>query len=86
MESTDKLEYDELSIAVCSKMNSFDGADQRCNMLNCFIFQKSFRDSLIEPEQLITDFAKFERPSQLHLGFQVRISFLFFFSQFNTDQ
>ncbi|XP_066919835.1 ubiquitin-like modifier-activating enzyme 1 [Clytia hemisphaerica] len=31
---------------------------------------KSFRDSLAEPEQLITDFAKFERPSQLHLGFQ----------------
>ncbi|XP_068104099.1 ubiquitin-like modifier-activating enzyme 1 [Hyperolius riggenbachi] len=31
---------------------------------------KPLRDSLLEPEFLITDFAKFERPSQLHLAFQ----------------
>ncbi|XP_075438311.1 ubiquitin-like modifier-activating enzyme 1, partial [Ascaphus truei] len=31
---------------------------------------KRLRDSLLEPEFIITDFAKFERPSQLHLGFQ----------------
>jgi len=31
---------------------------------------KSLRESLNEPEFFITDFAKFEHPSQLHLGFQ----------------
>jgi len=31
---------------------------------------KSLRESLEQPEFLITDFAKFDRPSQLHLGFQ----------------
>jgi len=31
---------------------------------------KSIEKSLKEPEFLITDFAKFDRPSQLHLGFQ----------------
>lgn len=31
---------------------------------------KSLRESLENPEFLITDFAKFDRPSQLHLGFQ----------------
>jgi len=32
----------------------------------CF---KSFKDSLIDPEFLISDFGKFDRPSQLHLAF-----------------
>ena len=32
--------------------------------------QKSLRQSLGEPEMMVTDFAKFERPAQLHLGFQ----------------
>ncbi|KAF7243862.1 Ubiquitin-like modifier-activating enzyme 1 [Varanus komodoensis] len=31
---------------------------------------KSLRSSLPEPEFIITDFGKFERPAQLHLGFQ----------------
>lgn len=31
---------------------------------------KSLRDSLHEPDFMITDFAKFERPSQLHIAFQ----------------
>lgn len=30
---------------------------------------KSFKDSLAEPEYLISDFGKFDRPSQLHLAF-----------------
>lgn len=31
---------------------------------------KSLHDSIKEPEFLVTDFAKFDHPSQLHLGFQ----------------
>jgi ubiquitin-activating enzyme E1 len=31
---------------------------------------KSLRESLDAPEQLITDFAKFDRPGQLHIAFQ----------------
>ena len=31
---------------------------------------KSLRESLAQPEFLISDFAKFDRPSQLHYGFQ----------------
>ncbi|XP_056446749.1 ubiquitin-like modifier-activating enzyme 1 [Gadus chalcogrammus] len=31
---------------------------------------KSFPSSLAEPELMITDFAKFERPGQLHVGYQ----------------
>ncbi|XP_053551798.1 ubiquitin-like modifier-activating enzyme 1 [Bombina bombina] len=31
---------------------------------------KPLKDALSEPEFIITDFAKFEHPSQLHLGFQ----------------
>ncbi|KAJ3153574.1 SPS-sensor component ptr3 [Geranomyces variabilis] len=31
---------------------------------------KSLKESLANPEFLITDFAKFDRPAQLHLGFQ----------------
>lgn len=30
----------------------------------------SFRDSLAKPEYVVSDFAKFDRPNQLHLGFQ----------------
>ncbi|KAM9325432.1 ubiquitin-like modifier-activating enzyme 1 [Gastrophryne carolinensis] len=36
---------------------------------------KPLKDSLQEPEFLITDFAKFDRPSQLHLGFQALHAF-----------
>uniref|UniRef100_A0A8C5HK87 E1 ubiquitin-activating enzyme n=1 Tax=Gouania willdenowi TaxID=441366 RepID=A0A8C5HK87_GOUWI len=32
--------------------------------------QKSFSSSMAEPEFVMTDFAKFDRPGQLHLGFQ----------------
>lgn len=31
---------------------------------------KSFRKALMDPEFVLTDFAKFDRPGQLHLGFQ----------------
>ncbi|XP_011672400.2 ubiquitin-like modifier-activating enzyme 1 [Strongylocentrotus purpuratus] len=31
---------------------------------------KSLRESLAEPEMIITDYAKFDRPGQLHVGFQ----------------
>lgn len=54
------------------------------NILNCvlctkiiishlFILfpQKSFKQSLMEPEFVLTDFAKMERPSQLLLAFVV---------------
>ena len=34
-------------------------------------FQKSFSESLANPEFVISDFAKFDRPGQLHLAFQV---------------
>lgn len=36
---------------------------------------KSFPSSLSEPEILMTDFAKFDRPGQLHLGFQALHAF-----------
>ena len=32
--------------------------------------QKSYSDSLADPEFIISDFAKFDRPAQLHLAFQ----------------
>jgi ubiquitin-activating enzyme E1 len=34
------------------------------------------KDALTQPEYLITDFAKFERPAQLHVGFQALDQFL----------
>lgn len=37
---------------------------------------KSLRDSLEAPEFLISDFAKFDRPQQLHIGFQALDTFL----------
>ncbi|XP_062871211.1 ubiquitin-like modifier-activating enzyme 1 [Trichomycterus rosablanca] len=36
---------------------------------------KSFSSSMSEPEFLLTDFAKFDRPGQLHLGFQALHAF-----------
>jgi len=38
-------------------------------------YQKSLRDSLRSPEFFITDFAKFDRPSTLHAGFQALSEF-----------
>ena len=34
------------------------------------VLQKSISESLVDPEHVFTDFAKFERPGQLHLAFQ----------------
>ena len=33
-------------------------------------FHKSFSDSLANPEFVMSDFAKFDRPGQLHIAFQ----------------
>jgi len=41
-----------------------------------FFFQKSLRSAIPEPEMLITDFAKFDRPEQLHIGFQALHKFV----------
>ena len=38
-----------------------------------FLNKKSFRQSLMEPEFVLTDFAKMERPAQLHLGYVVSL-------------
>lgn len=38
--------------------------------------QKSYKESLAKPEFLISDFAKFDRPMQLHLGFQALAQFV----------
>ena len=38
--------------------------------------QKPLRESILDPEFLISDFAKWERPSTLHIGFQALSSFL----------
>lgn len=41
---------------------------------SCCVFislQKSIKKAIDEPEFLISDFAKFDRPGQLHIGFQV---------------
>ena len=35
-----------------------------------FFHQKKFSDSFADPEFIISDFAKFDRPSQLHVAFQ----------------
>ncbi|EIE91582.1 hypothetical protein G6F46_007917 [Rhizopus delemar] len=37
---------------------------------------KSFRESLAKPDFLISDFAKFDRPAQLHLAFQALYDFV----------
>ncbi|CAO3645147.1 unnamed protein product [Cunninghamella echinulata] len=36
----------------------------------------SFRESLAKPEFLVSDFAKFDRPAQLHIGFQALHQFI----------
>ncbi|KAI7871699.1 ubiquitin-activating emzyme E1 [Spinellus fusiger] len=41
-----------------------------------YIDFKSFKDSMAAPELLISDFAKFDRPLQLHLGFQALHQFV----------
>ena len=46
----------------------------QCNrLLYSSCSQKSLRDSLNEPELMLTDFAKFDRPGQLHIAFQVLV-------------
>ena len=47
-----------------------------------FFNKKSFRQSLMEPEFVLTDFAKMERPAQLHLGYVVSLLLIvaFFFN------
>jgi len=39
------------------------------------IIQKPLKDSLVSPEFFITDFAKFDRPAALHVGFQALSQF-----------
>uniref|UniRef100_A0A6Q2YYV8 E1 ubiquitin-activating enzyme n=1 Tax=Esox lucius TaxID=8010 RepID=A0A6Q2YYV8_ESOLU len=39
------------------------------------VFMKSLTTSMAEPEFVLTDFAKFDRPGQLHLGFQALHNF-----------
>ncbi|KAI8087746.1 ubiquitin-activating emzyme E1 [Gilbertella persicaria] len=41
-----------------------------------YIDFKSYKESLSEPEFLVSDFAKFDRPIQLHLGFQALSRFV----------
>lgn len=50
--------------------------------MSCFLsrvfyhcLQKSLSSSMSEPEFMMTDFAKFDRPGQLHLGFQAIYAF-----------
>ena len=43
------------------------------SVIDHILFQKSLRDSLNEPELMLTDFAKFDRPGQLHIAFQVLV-------------
>ena len=38
--------------------------------LNILYFQKSLRESIETPDIVITDFAKFDRPGQLHIAYQ----------------
>lgn len=40
-----------------------------------FFAQKSLSSSMAEPEFMLTDFAKFDRPGQLHVGFQALHAF-----------
>ena len=39
-------------------------------VLMSFLPQKSLLASLVEPQFVMTDFAKYSRPAQLHIGFQ----------------
>lgn len=38
--------------------------------IQIFLFQKSIKEALNTPEFVMTDFAKFDRPGQLHIAFQ----------------
>ena len=40
------------------------------------VLQKSIKKSLDEPEFLVTDFAKFDRPGQLHIAYQALHSYI----------
>lgn len=46
------------------------------DVYNILTPQKSFSDSLADPEFIISDFAKFERPAQLHLAYQALDAFV----------
>ena len=50
-----------------------------------FFNKKSFRQSLMEPEFVLTDFAKMERPAQLHLGYVVSLLLIVAFFFFNIS-
>jgi hypothetical protein len=39
-------------------------------MAACTFAQKPLRESMANPEFVITDWAKFEHPAQMHIGFQ----------------
>ena len=41
-----------------------------------FLSQKSIKESIEAPEFVMTDFAKFDRPGQLHIAFQALHSYL----------
>jgi hypothetical protein len=43
----------------------------RHGVLGGLLLQKSLEASLVAPDVLMTDFAKFDRPDVLHLGYQV---------------
>ena len=38
--------------------------------ITIFFFQKSYREALDAPEFIMTDFAKFETPGQMHVAFK----------------
>ncbi|KAL1477057.1 hypothetical protein MTO96_036062 [Rhipicephalus appendiculatus] len=42
----------------------------KVKVLVCASLQKTFRESMTEPDFVMSDFAKMDRPPQLHLGFQ----------------
>ena len=57
-----------------NKSSSRDASLPQCQIrLFFFLKKKSFRQSLMEPEFVLTDFAKMERPAQLHLGYVVSL-------------
>lgn len=44
--------------------------DNRIPLRLLFVFQKSFKDAVKESDFIMSDFAKLDRPPQLHLCFQ----------------
>ena len=48
-------------------------------ILFALVHQKKFSDSFANPDFIISDFAKFDRPSQLHVAFQA-------LDKFHTDE